>query len=223
MSTNRKISFRNEEVYHLFNRGIERRNIFTDKTEFERAKNLIKFYKHKDIPIRFSQVLQQPIDIREKMLNDLYKSARAVDILSYCLMPNHFHFLLKQNSDKGISNFLANFSNAYTRYFNTKHQRIGPLLEGIFKGVYIENEEQLLHVSRYIHINPVVSSIIADDQLENYPWSSYPEFLSRSRDEITQKDFILNIFRSSKQYQEFVANQIDYGKKLEVIKHLILE
>lgn len=223
MSTNRKISFRNEEVYHLFNRGIERRNIFTDKKEFERARNLIKFYKHKDIPIRFSQVIQQPKDIREKMLSDLYKSGRAVDILSYCLMPNHFHFLLKQNSDKGVSNFLANFSNAYTRYFNTKYQRIGPLFEGIFKGVHIENEEQLLHVSRYIHINPVVSSIIADNQLENYPWSSYREFLSLSKDGITQRDFILNMFRSDKRYQEFVENQIDYGKKLEAIKHLILE
>lgn len=223
MATNRKVVFRDGEIYHIFNRGIERKSIFTDKREFERAKKLVKFYKHKDIPTRFSQLLLQPEDIREKILNDLYKSERLVDILSFCLMPNHFHFLLKQNSEKGIPTFIANFTNAYVKYFNIRHQRVGPLLEGVFKAVLIENDEQLLHVSRYIHLNPVVSSVVEEDELGNYNWSSYPEYLSLSNERIVQKDLVLDMFKSIKDYQEFVANQIDYAKKLEAIKHLVFE
>ncbi|MBI2595464.1 transposase [Candidatus Daviesbacteria bacterium] len=223
MATNRKIVFANEGIYHVFNRGLDRRPTFTNKWEFDRAKKLVKFYRHKDIPIRFSKLIQQPEDIRNKILEDLYKSDRLVDILSFCLMPNHFHFLLKQNVDKGIATFVANFTNAYTKYFNTRNTRIGPLFQGIFKAVLVENDEQLVHVSRYIHLNPVVSSIIETDELKNYPWSSYPEYLSQSDDEIAGKALVLNMFKSPKEYQKFVLDQIDYGKKLEAIKHLIME
>lgn len=223
MTTFRKISLRDGEIYHVFNRGIDRRGTFTDKKEFERIQKLIKFYRHKDIPIRFSQVNQQPQEIREKILDDLYKSERIIDILSYCIMPNHFHFLLKQTNEKGISTFVSNITNAYTKYFNTKNKRTGPLFEGVFKAVHIESEEQLLHVSRYIHLNPVSSSIIPDEDLENYKWSSYREYLPISAEEISQKEFILNMFKSISAYQEFVNNQIDYAKQLDTIKHLILE
>lgn len=223
MATIRKLVFRNEEIYHVFNRGIERRSTFTDKKEFERMQKLVKFYRHKNIPLRFSQVIQQPEEIREKILNALYMSERVTDILSYCIMSNHFHFLLKQTTDKGISTFVSNITNAYTKYFNTKHQRIGPLFEGVFKAVHIESDEQLVHVSRYIHLNPVVSGIISENELESYQWSSYPEYLSLSNQEISQTDLILSMFKSPKDYQEFVNNQIAYGKQLEAIKHLILE
>lgn len=223
MATIRKLVFGNGEIYHVFNRGIERRSTFTDKKEFERIQKLIKFYRHRDIPIRFSQVIQQPQDIREKILNDLFKSERVIDILSYCIMPNHFHFLLQQNVDKGISTFISNTTNAYTKYFNTKHKRTGPLFEGVFKAVHIESDEQLVHVSRYIHLNPVASNIIANEELENYKWSSYPEYLSLSSKEISQKELILSMFKSIEGYREFVYDQIDYAKKLDAIKHLILE
>lgn len=138
-------------------------------------------------------------------------------------MPNHFHFLLRQSTEKGISVFISNITNAFTRYFNTKHKRAGPLFEGVFKAVHIESEEQLIHVSRYIHLNPVASSIIHDDELEGYRWSSYPEYLVTSPEEITQKELILDMFKSVEVYRAFVNNQIDYAKQLDVIKHLILE
>ncbi|MCR4305988.1 MAG: transposase [Candidatus Daviesbacteria bacterium] len=223
MATIRKLVFRDGEIYHVFNRGMDRRTTFTEKREFERMQKLIRFYRHKDIPIRFSKVIQQPEDTREKILGALYQGEKVVDILSYCLMPNHFHFLLKQKTEKGIPSFISNITNAYTKYFNTKHERTGPLLEGVFKAVHIESDEQLVHVSRYIHLNPVVSGVIAENELENYQWASYPEYLSLSNMEISQKDLILDMFKTVKVYREFVNNQIDYGKQLEVIKHLILE
>lgn len=223
MATFRKISFRNGEIYHVFNRGIDRRSIFTNKRGLYRAQSLIKFYRHKEIPARFSQVMHQPQDIREKILEKLYAGERIINILAYCLMPNHFHFLLKQTNDKGIATFISNFSNAYTKYFNTKAERTGPLLEGVFKAVHIESEEQLIHVSRYIHLNPVASSIIPKEQLNNYLWSSYPEYIEMSDTVICEKELVLSYFKSVAEYQKFMEDQIDYAKQLEAIKHLILE
>lgn len=223
MASIRKVVFRDGEIYHIFNRGIERRTIFTSKRDFDRAQKLIKFYRHKEIPIRYSKVMQQPEEMRQTILDNLHKSETLVDILAYCLMPNHFHFLLKQNSDKGIGIFVSNFTNAFTKYFNTKNQRTGPLLEGVFKAVLIESEEQLVHVSRYIHLNPVASSIIKADQLNDYQWSSYPEYINSTKDAISEKSLVLEMFKSSQDYQQFVLDQIDYAKQLDVIKHLTLE
>ncbi len=223
MATVRKVVFRDNEIYHIFNRGIERRPVFTDKREYDRALKLIKFYKHADPPIRYSKILQLSEEVRKKMLDDVYKSEKLVDILAFCLMPNHFHFLLKQKKEKGITTFISNFTNAYTKYFNTKNNRIGPLFQGTFKAVLVESDEQLMHLSRYIHLNPVVSSIIKEANLNFYPWSSYPEYFDSSSQGISVAELVLSMFKSIKDYQEFVENQIDYGKKLDLIKHLLLE
>ncbi len=223
MATVRKIVFRNDEIYHIFNRGVERRPIFTSRREYARAQKLLKFYRHKEIPIRFSQVQLQPEEIKIKMLESLFKSEKLVLILAYCLMPNHFHFLVKQISDNGITKFVANFTNAYTKFFNTKHQRVGPLLQGVFKAEHVETDEQLVHLSRYIHLNPVASGVITEGMLDSYEWSSYPEYISLSSNEITEKDIVLSMFKSVEEYIKFVRDQIGYAKELEKIKHLLVE
>ena len=223
MTTFRKIVFRNEQIYHVFNRGVERRTVFTNRKELEREKQLIKFYRHKDIPIRFSQVMNQPEEIKNKILEKLYRTNQQVDIISYCLMPNHFHFILKQNTENGVARFISNFTNAYTKYFNTKHKRIGPLFQGIFKALIEETDKQLIHLSRYIHLNPVSSSIIKEDQLTIYPYSSLMEYLLLSNDEISKTDVVLSMFKTSEKYRDFVINQLEYAKRLDEIKHLVLE
>ena len=100
---------------------------------------------------------------------------KMIEIICYCLMPNHIHFLIRQLKENGISKFMGQISNSYTKYFNTKYTRVGPLLQGPFKAVLIESDEQLIHVSRYIHLNPIVSGIVKN--LEDYPWSSYLEYI----------------------------------------------
>ena len=135
-------------------------------------------------------------------------------------MPNHFHFLLKQNQEKGIFEFISKLSNSYAKYFNTKNRRKGPLLEGEFKAVHIETNEQLLHVSRYIHLNPLVGYVAKD--LETYKWSSYLEF-TQNHEALCSKEVILNQFKSPKEYKQFVLDQENYGKELEKIKHLSLD
>lgn len=114
---------------------------------------------------------------------------------------------------------MANFSNSYTKYFNTKYQRVGPLLQGIFKAVHVESDEQLIHLSRYIHLNPVSGFIVRPEELASYQWSSYPGYL-KNLDEGAKA--VMDFFKSPKDYQKFVLDQVDYAKKLKEIDFLTI-
>lgn len=224
MPTNRRVIFANDEIYHVFNRGIEKRPTFTNKREFDRAVQTLDFYRFNDSKIKLSKLLTLPLDERTKFMKNIKKEfQKIVEIICFCLMPNHFHLLLKQKKDNGLSIFLANITNSYTKYFNAKHERVGPLFQGLFKAVHIGTEEQLIHVSRYIHLNPVSSFLIEANELENYQWSSYPEYISDDRNNISNKDLIMNIFGSKNKYKKFVLDQVEYARELEQIKHLIME
>ncbi len=224
MPTNRKVVFANNEIYHVFNRGVEKRTTFIDKRELNRALFTLDYYRHSKPQIKLSRYLITPQVIREQLLENLKKDySKLVDIICFCFMPNHFHFLLKQKMENGISIFVSTFSNSYTRYFNTKHERIGPLFEGVFKAVRIASEDQLVHVSRYIHLNPVSSFLIKPENMQSYKWSSYPDFLGIFENGFVAKDIILSFFPSVKDYEKFVLDQVDYAKQLEYIKHLSLE
>ncbi|MFZ5366430.1 MAG: transposase [Patescibacteria group bacterium] len=151
----------------------------------------------------------------------LNQEKRIVDIICYCLMPNHFHFLLCQRRQGGITEFISKLSNSYTKYFNIRNRRIGPLFQGEFKAVHIESNEQLIHLSRYIHLNPLVGYLT--DKLETYKWSSYSEFINQGGSNICSKEIILNQFKSPGNYMTFVLDQEDYGKQLELIKHQLID
>lgn len=224
MTTFRKTVLANDQIYHIYNRGIDHKSVFTTKWEFQRAVNTLSFYRFASLPFRFSQLLKLPHGDRIKILDDLKKeNSKLVEIICFCLMPNHFHFVLKQLQDGGISKFISNFTNSYTKYFNTKHERIGHLFEGLFKSVLVESDEQLIHVSRYIHLNPITSFIIKLGDLENYSWSSFPEYLDLTQDQFCQKEIVLNQFPNANTYKQFVHNQVKYAQELEKIKHLLIE
>ncbi|MBI2011538.1 transposase [Candidatus Daviesbacteria bacterium] len=223
MATKRKIVFINNGFYHVFNRGIEKRPIFTNQWELKRAEELMKFYQYQNTPIRFSQFNLLSKERQQEIWEIISTSKKLIEIICFCFMPNHFHFLLKQLEDKGVATFIANFTNAYTKYFNTRYQRIGPLFEGVFKAVYVETDEQLIHLSRYIHLNPVSSSLIETSKLENYVWSSYPNYLTNKNDNIIERKLILSFFKSVAEYKRFVLDQASYARELNKIKHKILE
>jgi len=224
MPTNRKVVFANGEIYHIFNRGIEKRPTFTDKRELNRGIKTLDFYRFANLPLKLSKFLVLPESERVKLAQDLYsKYEKLVEIICYCLMPNHFHFLVKQIKENGVSIFAANFANSYTKYFNTRHERVGPLFQGLFKAVMVESDEQLIHVSRYIHLNPVSSFLIEPEDLESYRWSSYCEYLDLSESRIVDKTIVLGMFPSKEKYRQFVMDQVDYARQLEQIKHAILE
>jgi putative transposase len=202
------------QYYHIYNRGSEKKPIFQGGKDRKRFLKTFLYYQIAGPKPRFS--LYNPTH----PLRNLDQSKKIVEIISFCLMPNHFHFLLKQNQEGGITEFMSKLSNSYTKYFNIKNNRVGPLLQGEFKSVPMETEEQLLHLSRYIHLNPLVSGLVED--LEQYDWSSYKEYI-RGEAGICEKDIILSFFKSPQAYQQFVLDQADYGIQLEQIKHQLLE
>lgn len=210
--------------YHIYNRGVNKRHIFLNKRDYIRATNLIRFYNYIDYPIRFSKFLLLAKDERKEIWDRLKPSKTYTDILAYCLMPNHFHMLLKQNEENGISKFIANFQNSYTKYFNIKNDRIGPLFQGQFKAKKIDSEDQLIHVARYIHLNPFSSAIVKNiDKLLIYEWSSFPEYLNHSKYELCNKNLLLTYFNNSISFKKFILDNSEYQKRLEEIKHLTLD
>lgn len=207
-------NFAENQYYHVFNRGVEKRKIFLDDQDY----NMFLYYLFIYLaPLK--EVLKKypliPIHLQSKNLSN------ELNLISYCLMPNHFHLLLKQESKDTVSRFMKQVTNAYTRYFNHKYKRVGGLVQGRFKAVLIVKNELLLHISRYIHLNPVISDLIK--KLENYQWSSYLDYINKSSKGFISKDLILGSFSSSEEYKKFVLDQVSYAKELDKIKDLLLE
>lgn len=219
----RKILLVNNELYHVFNRGVEKRTTFTNIREYHRALLTMDYYRFDRPPLALGQMLNLAREKRDLFLTQLKSGKKLVEIMCFCLMPNHFHFLLRQNEDNGIKTFVSNFTNSYTKYFNNKNDRVGPLFQGIFKSVRVEDDEQLMHVSRYIHLNPATNFLIDKENLENYPWSSLKKYTSTNSNTFCETSTILKLFISPEEYMAFVSDQLDYSKTLEQIKHLALE
>jgi putative transposase len=138
-------------------------------------------------------------------------------------MPNHFHFLLKQTKDSGIKEFIRLMGNSYAKYFNAKYRRKGSLFESRFKAVRIETDEQLFHVSRYIHLNPYSGFVVKTlNQLIIYPFSSLPEYLSKTNN-VCHQEHLWGQFSSPAKYKQFILDQADYQRTLQGIKHQLME
>lgn len=198
--------------YHVYNRGVEKRRIFEDDSDYKTFLRYLKIYLspietvNKEFPL-----------LRINLLNgNLYEQ---VDLLAFCLMPNHFHLLVKQKSKDGITKLMHQLTTAYSMYFNKKNERVGALFQGKFKACMVESDEYLLHLSRYIHQNPQEESIT----LEDFPWSSYASYLGNNRLEWLKPNEILNYFSSKNKnftYRGFVEDNI---KESPEITDLTLE
>ncbi len=212
----------NGEYYHILNRGVARQPTFLNKNDYKQALLTLSYYRFTSPPVRLSRFKEFSQEERNRIVANMQKKEKFAEIISFVFMPNHFHLLLRQSVNNGISHFLSKFTNSYTKYFNTKYNRVGPVFQGVFKSVHIDSDEQLLHLSRYIHLNPVVSAVINEQSLFSYEWSSLPDFLTGKSD-LVQIEHILEQFKTLEDYKRFILDNVDYGKKLEEIKHLIIE
>ena len=218
MVTFRKYPLIEGEIYHIYNKSISGYKIFNSYYDYSRMKRLFVYYscvrKKKfsewERGKKKMKKLDEKLDIEEKF----------VDIIAYCIMPTHIHLILKQKKEKGISIFMSQISNSYAKYFNLKHKRKGPLWEGEFKNVLVSNDEQLLHLTRYIHLNPVTAGLVEKPQ--DWEFSSYQEYLNEIKDKrICNFKELLDIDPVS--YKKFTEDRISYQKELAKIKHLLLE
>lgn len=220
----RRTILANGEIYHVFNRGVNHQPIFLDKRDYPRSLEILSFYRFAKPPLRFSFFNRLPMEKKSVFWENLKKNQKLATLFCFCLMPNHFHFLLRQEEENGISKFLANFQNSYSKYINTRHKRSGHLLQGQFKAVRIETDSQFLHTSRYIHLNPYTSYLVETvDQLKEYLWSSLPQYINNDENGICEIRDILSNFSTSEQYLQFVLDRKDYQRTLKDIEHLILE
>jgi len=212
-----------DELYHIYNRSINEMEIFTNNNEYRRFTDAIRFYQVEKPQIKFSDFMEQKSHRRGGISGINWgtlfpEKERLVEIIAYCIMPTHFHLLLRQLRGGGIPIFINNLLNSYTRYFNTRYKRKGTLWEGRSKKVLLMSDEQLLHTTRYIHLNPVTAHLV--NKPEEWLWSSYHEYLleaSESENErICNYDSVLDIKPSA--YKKFVEDGIIYQREMAKAK-----
>ncbi|MCL5439098.1 MAG: transposase [Patescibacteria group bacterium] len=207
-------NFGENKFYHVFNRGVEKRDIFLDEQDYSIFLYYFFIYSM-PLEIILEKYPSLPLRLRSKNLN------REIEVISYCLMPNHFHLLLLQKTKNAISRLMQQLTGAHTAYFNKKYDRVGGLVQGKFKAVLVDTDTLLLHINRYIHLNPLVSSLVQD--LNNYKWSSYKDYLGESTPITCSKNIILKQFSSLDKYLQFIKDQEDYSKELKKIENLVLD
>lgn len=234
----KRVVFANDYFYHIYNRGVDKRKIFLDEKDYFRfIHDLYEFNNigaALNVNFRFQQ--KEKIEDRENspLIRNVKLRERLVDIVSFCLMPNHFHLILRQLKDGGIVKFMQKLGTGYTMGFNKKYKRSGALLQGRFKAILIDKDEYFLPLNNYIHFNPV--SLIEPDWkekgikdwqkvnkfLHNYRWSSFLDYIGiKNFPSVINKDFLLGYFSDEKKYKQYVADNLigDFGK----IEDLILE
>jgi putative transposase len=202
----RKVPLVSGSYYHIYNRGVNRNPIFFSNKDYLRFYQTALHYNKNTTKYSYKQ-LNDPVSLG---------GHQRVEVVAYCLMPNHFHFLVKQQEDFGITEYFRQLINSYVHYINIQYKRVGPLFQGRFKSVYIETDEQLLHLSRYIHLNPLMAGLV--NKIEAYRWSSYRSYVKRTSDHLVNNAVVADQFVNSKAYEGFLKDQIDYGRSLERLK-----
>ena len=220
----RKVVFTNGESYHIYNRSTGAVSIFQGKKIMDRVSSLIDYYRFPQ-KLRYSKFSTLPKDLKKAYEESFRKTTPVVEIYTFALMSNHYHFLLKQLNENGIIQYISNLQNSFAKYFNIRNKRFGSVFQGPFKAKHIEKDSYLLHLSRYIHLNPATSFLIEITDLDNYPWTSFPYYLDRKSDNkrVVNSSFITKMVGSKEKYKKFVYDQADYQRKLSKIKGLTLE
>ncbi|MBM4402139.1 MAG: transposase [Candidatus Cloacimonetes bacterium] len=223
-------SFDSNFYYHIYNCGVAKQNVFFTNNDYLRFLDTISFYLYKQV-ISYShhQRLNEEAMFAYNKLHPKSQESRRVNILSYCPMPNHFHLLAKPIKENAVSQFIADITNSYTRYINTKHERIGSLFQGTYRSKEIRDDESVLQVTRYIHLNPTFSSKTNPrgnlKKPEDYPYSSYKEWLIPNSATLVDKRELskwLELAGGALAYKEFVEAKIDKNPK-GGIEDLVLE
>ncbi len=200
--------------YHLYNRGVEKRDIFCDVEDYQKFLSYLKLYL--DSPNLQGLTLK---DENGKTMSPsrAYKNFdNEIDLQAYCLMPNHFHLLVHQHSEMGIASFMQALITKYSMYFNKKYHRVGGLFQGRYKAVRISSEEQYTYVSKYIHRNPLDLPSGSDPEgLREYKYSSYGNYLGLFKQSWVKTEDILSYFSKTNPrntYQAFVEESGDVAR-----------
>lgn len=212
--------FAPNQYYHIFNRGVAQQNIYLDKQDYE---FFLYRFKENLFPQRFKHSPEDGHQGSRSHTPYIRKTlpADAFNIICYCLMPNHFHLVIKQNLLVPVSKLILKVCTAYSKYFNKKYGRVGSLFQDKFKAVLVANDSYLLWLSAYIHNNPRTGGLV--ENLNNWQWSSYLDYIGERSGNLCQKDIILNNFKTFYEYKDFITESYVKIKERKDISHLLLD
>lgn len=195
-SRNRLKIYLSDAFYHVYNRGVEKRAIFQDDEDFRVYLNLFKRYLNK-------KPVKDPSGREYEWLHE------RIELLAYCLMSSHYHLLVYTHDDMAMVRLLRGVNTSYTIYFNKKYRRIGPLFQDRYKASYLGEDKYLVHISRYIHLNPI--------QWRSWPYSSLPYYLKQRKAAWIRPKRILGFVNDD--YLSFVQDYEEHKKILDELKH----
>lgn len=219
-----------KSYYHIYNRGVEKRKIFVDEQDYRVFLSYLKLYLlPKQKSIKELEHNNYKIENKEKTISEIYtlnNFFEKIHLLSFVLMPNHFHLELWQQNKNDIEFFMRSLITKYSKYFNKKYDRIGPLFQGRYKAVIVQSTEYILYLSKYIHLNPL-ELLNKDQLLEGYPWSSYQSYLNINNFYWLNKDLICKNFSENniflpKKYKIYVENPHEEAEAIRDILGLSL-
>jgi len=235
----RNIRFVNEEIYHIYNRSVEKREIFVD--DQDRFRFIHDLFEFNDEAPAVNLYYKRPLlqfqsyEAKLRKIEKNHKRKLIVEILVFTLMPNHFHLLLRQIKENGISEFMHKLGTGYTNYFNQKYKRNGSLFQGTYKAVLIEKDSHFIHIPYYLHSNPLDLKFPewrnkeiknykgAMKFLENYRWSSFLDYIGKKNfPSVTQREFLNEFFEGPIEYKKDTMKWLK-EMDLEEIKDLIIE
>jgi len=194
--------FVKDGYYHIYNRGVNKQNIFIDEEDYVAFLNLFKRHLSRE-------------QLKDRFGREFADLHEVVELLAFCLMPNHFHLLIYNLEERGIADLMQRTMTAYSMYFNKRHQRIGSLFQGTYKASLIQNDSYLYHISRYIHLNPQD----IDQDYTQYSFSSYPYYVGKKVAKWLKPERILRLHEDNRiSYASFVADYEAMRKELQSLK-----
>lgn len=210
--------------HHIYNRGNDKMNIFLDENDYYSFLGLLEENilgkKEYFFPKTFVSPLTSSHMIGKKYVRKLLPTG-SFELVCFCLMPNHFHLLVRQVKELKVSKLLSKVCTSYSKRFNKKYGHIGHVFQDQFKSVLVENNNQLLHLSSYIHSNPKVGKLVKD--LENWKFSSYLNFINKERYNLCSKNIILEQFSNFKTYKNFVEDSVEKIKSAKNLNYALLD
>lgn len=201
--------------YHVYNRGVEKRDIFLDSQDYHRFIGYLKLYLDQPDPQGLALRDENGLSICPSHRNNNF--SEEVSLLAYCLMPNHYHLLIKQTTERGMAKFMQSISTKYVMYFNRRYKRVGGLFQGRYKTVRIESENQFIGISKYIHRNPLPDNPSGSylEGLVDYKYSSYGNYLGLFSQNWVKTDDILCYYplkNGPNSYKAFVEETGDIAR-----------
>ena len=210
----RKIKFVKGEFYHIYNRGVDRRSIFSNKYDIERFLQCMDEFNTVSVTGGLYQNSFATPAVKTKQ-----KSKRLVNIVAYCLNPNHYHLILEQLAEGGISQLMKRLGGGYSWYFNNRYQRSGALFQGSFKAKLIDSNEYLLYLSAYINLNFKIHQL--SNRVAKLVRSSWEEYTTNQGAGICKKGIILNQLGHKKDYKKFALDALpDLIEKRKITKEI---